>query len=479
MSFDALPTEFDNRILALLDHDSLNAMSRTSKMYRMVTEPFLYRHIELNSGSGVGIRWLVVTLLSRPELAAYTKTIKCLKTEWSSVEKDANSQGTRHPSVSLERLIDKLRITTSDTLGSDADVAKLRVAWMGAILADDHIDGSLALIASLAHNIESITVADKVRQGAITSYYGELLTLVMWEAFNHSYLDSSKSGNSMTTSQGERPFSKLHHLHLETQSPAQIANLPSLRTLHIEGWDDISVSPKFPTGILHQLQTLELIDICCNAEQIQGILSEGQATRLRSLVLRKFSPFRDSCQLIINTLIKDCPGLENLELDVVEWNDVEGLNKPLKGLASLTSLSTLRIDLDSLADCSNKNALLKLDTMLPPNLRALHVTGINEAEFMDFLEPFLDASQGHPDLDNLYQIAGRFFFKEVTITIDFSLHLGRVWAFLRSSINDIVNQLQKLHGLLLQVYGLEKGLDREPKLFADQTGCCQDISFED
>jgi hypothetical protein len=79
MSFDALPTELDNQILLCLDHDGLDAMSQTSKTYRTITEPFLYRNLELKTGNHVSIRWLVVTLLCRPEVAAFIRAIRIVE----------------------------------------------------------------------------------------------------------------------------------------------------------------------------------------------------------------------------------------------------------------------------------------------------------------------------------------------------------------------------------------------------------------
>jgi hypothetical protein len=58
MSFSALSTELDTKIVACLDHAALDAMSRVSKYYRAVTEPLLYQYLEFPATHEVQIKRL-------------------------------------------------------------------------------------------------------------------------------------------------------------------------------------------------------------------------------------------------------------------------------------------------------------------------------------------------------------------------------------------------------------------------------------
>lgn len=61
---------------------------------------------------------------------------------------------------------------------------------MGSILVDDHLEGSLAPIVRLAHNIESLIFIGEVSKGVITGYHGDFLTTVSYQdarAYAHHY----------------------------------------------------------------------------------------------------------------------------------------------------------------------------------------------------------------------------------------------------------------------------------------------------
>jgi hypothetical protein len=76
MLFSALSTELDVKILELLhdDRQALSAMSKTSKYYRTITEPILYRDILFPEVTVSKIKRLLMTLLDRSELAGYIRS---------------------------------------------------------------------------------------------------------------------------------------------------------------------------------------------------------------------------------------------------------------------------------------------------------------------------------------------------------------------------------------------------------------------
>jgi len=77
MSLDALSSELDCKICEYLcgDRRSLNALSRTSKYYRAIAEPVLYKEIELSGETDYTLNLLLVTLLDLNELALHISTL--------------------------------------------------------------------------------------------------------------------------------------------------------------------------------------------------------------------------------------------------------------------------------------------------------------------------------------------------------------------------------------------------------------------
>ncbi|KAJ4990445.1 hypothetical protein SVAN01_04107 [Stagonosporopsis vannaccii] len=110
-------------------------------MYRRKAEPVLYRHIHLTSSQDVSMRWLVVTVLYRPELAAHIRTVRFSEDHRTSEDIVVKVQQKSQPSELLERAVGKLHRMTKDMLGSDTTKADIRVSWMapfGGLPCTDH-----------------------------------------------------------------------------------------------------------------------------------------------------------------------------------------------------------------------------------------------------------------------------------------------------------------------------------------------------
>jgi hypothetical protein len=69
-------TELDTEIASLLvgDKRALSALSRVSKYYRAVAEPFLSKDMILAKYDYVSLRHLLLTIPSRPDAALYVKS---------------------------------------------------------------------------------------------------------------------------------------------------------------------------------------------------------------------------------------------------------------------------------------------------------------------------------------------------------------------------------------------------------------------
>jgi hypothetical protein len=74
MSLAALSTELDEHIVHQLRQSDLHSISLTSKYYRALAEPQLYKEIRLCIQDNSGILWLFLILLDRKELAQHIQT---------------------------------------------------------------------------------------------------------------------------------------------------------------------------------------------------------------------------------------------------------------------------------------------------------------------------------------------------------------------------------------------------------------------
>lgn len=476
MSLDTLPTELHDQVLTYLDHDALNTMSLTSKAYRGITEPFLYRHIVLKAEKLVSIRWLVVTILYRPDLAAHIKTIMFDNTTRTTDVNANGSANAEHLSAHLEQKISKLHEMTANALGTGLETASTRVSWLGEVLADDHLEGSLTLIAYLAFNLESLIVRDGGGPGEPPGYYGKLLTSTISEAFNH-WCQNPHLHDTSVASAHAAPFSHLQLFQFKTHAPVRITTLPTLRTIRIEGCDEFSVSHIFPTQASHSLQYLEIIDNFGSPESIKDILDANRATDLRRLVLRDFCAVPDrSYQPVIDALLGNCFKLEYLE--IVMHKPTESDDMPLQGLSGLISLKELRIDLNALVSWQDRMPLLTLNKLLPPSLEALHVTSVCAFELCEVVTPFLvPPYQAHFDLSRLYQLANLSSFGRLTITVDLDPDpgFGHTWQQIVPLLLHLSANLFARGGLLLQVYRTAWREELEDKLLVDHCRIHEDL----
>jgi hypothetical protein len=72
---ESLSTEIDEHIIRLLPQAALNSMSRVSKGYNALTEPYLYRDIVFSVEQELDIFRLFFTILKRNDLAIYIHSV--------------------------------------------------------------------------------------------------------------------------------------------------------------------------------------------------------------------------------------------------------------------------------------------------------------------------------------------------------------------------------------------------------------------
>lgn len=76
MSFSDLPTELDQQVIEYIENaQDLSSMTQVSKYYRELTEPSLYRHLDLREDDFVGVCRLLDTIIRRPILTEFIESI--------------------------------------------------------------------------------------------------------------------------------------------------------------------------------------------------------------------------------------------------------------------------------------------------------------------------------------------------------------------------------------------------------------------
>jgi hypothetical protein len=348
-------------------------------------------------------------------------------------------------------------------------MAGLRITWIGAVLADDHVEGSLALIVCLATHIESLVFGGEMRRGVVTGYHGERLTSIMWAVYKRS---CKRYGPGKATVSPEAcAFPKLYHIHLATRSAVRIMALPNLRTMHIEGCDELRITHNFSAGASHRLESLEIIQTIGSVYEIRELFENNHARDLKRLVFQNFSIYPNgSFQPVVDTLLTNCSYLEYFELSAhEELSDPDP--EPLKGLSGLNSLKELRIDMDYLVSVEDRMGLLSLEGLLPPNLERIHVTGICAFEFCDFVEQYMvPLYHTQSGMTRMCEFASLCSPKTVIVTITSRMNFEDEWKKVVPVLIRIAAVLWAEVKVSFSVYGSAWGNETKDKLLIDHEG---------
>ncbi|KAF3004195.1 hypothetical protein E8E13_006554 [Curvularia kusanoi] len=130
MSINDIPPEIDELILSHLSRNELSAMSKVCKYYREVAEPLLYRNICLLEEDSINVRPLLLTLLSRSDLAARIRKLEIKR----GMHLSRSLQQLSDIHNRLEQAQPTIQDSVKETIGSSLYAAGLRTAWFGSIL---------------------------------------------------------------------------------------------------------------------------------------------------------------------------------------------------------------------------------------------------------------------------------------------------------------------------------------------------------
>ncbi|KAG9205628.1 hypothetical protein G6514_007233 [Epicoccum nigrum] len=247
--------------------------------------------------------------------------------------------------------------------------------------------------------------------------------------------------------------------------------LPNLRTMHIEGCDELRISHNFSTGASHRLESLEIIQTIGSVYEIRELFENNHARDLKRLVFQNFSIYPNgSFQPVVDTLLTNCSCLECFEPSAhEELSDPDP--EPLKGLSGLNSLKELRIDMDYLVSVEDRMGLLSLEGLLSPNLERIHVTGICAFEFCYFVEKYMvPLYHTQSGLARMCEFASLCSPKTVIITIASRMNFKDEWKKVAPVIIRIAAVLWAEVKVSFSVYGSACGNKTKDKLLIDHKG---------
>jgi len=358
MSLKALPTEIDEQILDYLEQTDLSTLSKVYKYHRKIAEPLLYHTIKLRDNRSIKIRSLLLTLLSRNDLAHH---IRRLLVRLDSLSLPRCRQLTSEVDNRMEEALPAIQDSIKTIIGTDAGTAGVRTTWLGSILSEDFEGGTAALVACLASKIENIsfiyTLSTGYSDGCST------FSRMLFEAAS-AFLQHS------------RYLSKVTALSFVNRRSIYVPNLPSLQELRVTGSRNVIFPPvQHEDSTLKKVEDLQWAD-ASTLPSLATFIHQNGLPHLQRLFFRDglVTP-ANGLQAVIDGLSVGCTELTSLALVTYSKQDT-----PLSRLTTLRNVHALDIDLPFLMLRSDQSQLLNSGGLLPPNLTKLQIRGVAYAD---------------------------------------------------------------------------------------------------
>jgi hypothetical protein len=364
---ESLSTEIDEHIIRLLPQAALNSMSRVSKGYNALTEPYLYRDIVFSVEQELDIFRLFFTILKRNDLAIYIHSVTL-----NDNEIDLTTQEFHEPF--FEKLMDAVadvkdlikKVTASQNEGI------FTIQWFGSIYNElcgfsyyDSASGSamnaLALVTCLATNLEALD-------------FWVPMPVMLNVALQRSWRDPKKDVNS------SYPFHKLKDLNVAGK--ANIAILQSLEHVCVGGPNHTKVQGLYFPYCLDtssRLRRLVLMDVSVNPRLLESVIDDFGCPGMEELCVRQATWYDYDFAILSGALVSYTPNLRTLEWTQYEYYRHSEHVQPFGSLRGLQNLTILALDYTLMTPASG-NAdpihLLDAETYLPDSLKSLNITEI-------------------------------------------------------------------------------------------------------
>jgi hypothetical protein len=454
MPLQALPTELDVMIIDNLNQQDLSYMSQTSKYYRRISEPLLYRGIRFGTGQHHRIKQLLVTLVSREDLRKCTEY-------YDLVHADDHEQimPYNYPSLMLSRdpdrdeLYDKLWAHVSDIQKILDNLAhrysistQFKTAWLTLIFEPcPGFDGALSLLLCLAHNLKAMNL-DMSSQHTLP-----MTRLMLQEVDWH---------NSQVIGPN-RPFQQLKTMAFGCpRNPAityDIPVMPQLETLAIRGNTKLISLAMYPRNVdTSHLRTLQLFDVNLDP---QLLIRAIQQPRLRQLTVlgivgvgrSEHVAFYNPWEVFDYQAVRLAMEENLLHLEAFAWIDMRCYNflayKSFGSFSGFPHLAELQLDLTMFLSGRPGVVLFlsgipgvispsihELGNLLPPSLKAFHLRNVRWHHIELIHKCYQEMEDLQPDyLTSLVQIIASFAVPLICVEVDMRDWLA---TWIRASITD-------------------------------------------
>jgi len=461
---DALSTEIDDNIIRRLPRAALSFISKTSKYYRSLAEPHLYRDLIFSVHQHISIMRLFLTLTIRPELAP------CIRS-FVLTEDEHREAGFRFDDAFLAEIWAKVpffqSIINKIAEGQEASFA---MRWLSVLLKGRrYFDGPLVIILCMATNLEHLTlVKSDVDSLEITC---EALTLQWYDKSDgendeeQAEQTEGKAGREADTepavSMGKRaiaqdgkealgdckdkdesdredcsddddvssdyedededrtiPFCKLRTLcignvcnsNVELCAPV----LPSLEALQLMESNAAAVErpfcfPYMSAGLATNLQNVSIIKVNLQMPEFEKMLSNPHLRGLKELDVREVGwnwengPWNEyDFARMSKAITTSLPELRKLEWSRNNYDREWGSLRPFGSFRGLHKLAELVVDYEMITPVNGSNNF-------PPHEQPAHL--LNSPEFLPDSLQTLQITDIHAgllwDLCSDYTIASR------------------------------------------------------------------------
>lgn len=368
MSLMKLPTELRLMIFQNLDSAAVYRLMLTSKELRREAEPCLYQNISIIRPDR--LQYLLVKILNRRELIKHTRSFSL---------QVADPEG----------LLRSVEFSPEELASIRSVIEEFNEEWLEFDSKAPIRELSLSLVLCLAINLEELHLV--FVGGHIKHYYMLSRFLATDWLMCQSYNDGL-------------PFRKLQTFSLDTRSDKagyedldqMIPRSTSLQNIFLSNLPvNKIISEFFDPHLRMAFHTLALDSVESELYEIHGILKQPCFQHLKRLVIKNL-PYKDirrgrlprpmrllkTSGTLSEVIVQNLPELEELEISNVRIRAKErrGLCKDFD-LGNHQNLTKLVIDYDLLATDKlphTEICLLNSEQVLPPRLRSMTLTGVNE-----------------------------------------------------------------------------------------------------
>jgi hypothetical protein len=126
-----ISTELDENIIGHLPQAAFNSVSKVSRYYRKLAEPYLYRDLVFSIHQHISISELLTAILDRRELSLHTRSLTLTNADHVESEMEISDESR----ASYLKYIDKSKIIFSE-IKAGSSLRDSSFGWLDLLLND-------------------------------------------------------------------------------------------------------------------------------------------------------------------------------------------------------------------------------------------------------------------------------------------------------------------------------------------------------